>query len=292
MSTAFVLSGGASLAAVQVGMLRALATHGVVPDLLVGTSAGALNATYLAGHGTGSDAIDELESIWRSLRTWQLFRPDALHAVGAVVGRNPAVFGDSGLRRLIEGHLSFTDLADAPVPVQVVATDLLSGAEVILDSGPALEAILASCAFPGLLPPVSWEGRTLVDGGLADNTAISQAMRAGADEIYVLPCGYPCALSRPPRTALGTVAQAMALLVHQRLLHDIELYTGRVDLVVLPPPCPLTVNPLDFGHAEDLIRRAHEDSLEFLAIDGGRRPQPAAEIAMHTHSGGAAAASG
>lgn len=283
MTTAFVLSGGVSLAAVQVGMLGALAARGVAPDLLVGTSAGALNAAFLAGHGTGDEGVEELASIWRSLRTWQLFRPDPLRAVGAVVGSGTAVFGDHGVRRLIEGHMTFADLADAPIRVQVVATDLLSGQEVALGSGPAVEAILASSAFPGLLPPVQWDGRTLVDGGLADNTAISQAVAAGADEVYVLPCGYPCALTEPPRTALGTVAQAWALLVHQRLLHDIDLYAEQIDLVVLPPPCPLTVNPLDFRHADELIRRAHLESLEFLAIDGGRRSDPGVEVALHTH---------
>lgn len=283
MTTAYVLSGGASLGAIQVGMLAALAERGVAPDLLIGTSAGALNASYLAGHGTAPAVVDGLADVWHGLHTWTLFPPNPRRAIEALLGRSNALFGDAGLRALMSRHLTFADLAEADIPLTVIASDLLSGAEVALDSGSAIEAILASSAIPGMLPPVPWGERTLVDGGLADNTAISRAVRAGADEVYVLPCGYPCTLSTPPRSALGTVMQAMTLLVHQRLLHDIELYTGKVDLVVVPAPCPLSVSPLDFSRAGTLIARAHQEAVKFLSVDGGRREHPAAMVAFHTH---------
>lgn len=284
-TTAFVLSGGANLGAVQVGMLAAISDLGVTPDLLVGTSAGALNAGFLASRGTAPEVIDDLADVWRSLRTWQLFRPDPRRAVSALLGRSPALFGNRGLHELLEKHLEFDRLEDAGIPLQVITTDLLSGEEVALTRGRAIEAILASSAIPGMLPPVAHAGRTLVDGGLADNTAISQAIDGGAQRIYVLPCGYPCALTTAPNSALGTVLQAMALLVHQRLLHDIATYADRAELIVLPPPCPLAVGPLDFGHADELITRSRAAAAAFLAIDGGRRPNPAAHIGMHTHSG-------
>lgn len=73
MITAFVLSGGGSLGAVQVGMLQALTARGVEPDLLVGTSAGALNAAYVAGHGVSGASLDDLEAIWSSLRRRDVF---------------------------------------------------------------------------------------------------------------------------------------------------------------------------------------------------------------------------
>lgn len=267
-------------------MLAAIAERGVTPDLLVGTSAGALNAAYLAGHGFSAATVQQLGSVWRSLRTWRLFRPDPVRAAGTLLGRGTAVFGDRGLRELLGRHLSFARLEDAGIPLQVIATDLLTGAEVVLDRGSAVQAVLASSAIPGMLPPVCWSGRTLVDGGLADNTAISAAVRARAERIYVLPCGYPCALTAPPRSALGILTQTMALLVHQRLLHDISLYAGAAELIVLPPPCPLSVNPVDFRHADALIRRAHEVSARFLDIDAGLRVDPAAHIGIHTHGGG------
>lgn len=283
MTTAFVLSGGANLGAVQVGMLAAISDLGIAPDLMVGTSAGALNAAYLAGHGTDHATIDELAAVWRGLRTWRLFRPDPLRLATGMIGRSPSMFGAGGLHDLLHQHLTFDRLEDAGVPLVVITTDLLTGEEVSLTSGPAIEAILASSAIPGMLPPVPREGHTLVDGGLADNTAISQAVAAGADTLYVLPCGYPCALTEPPTSALGTVLQAMTLLVHQRLLHDIALYADRAELIVLPPPCPLAVGPLDFGRADELIERSRDAARAFLAVDGGRRKNPAAHIAMHTH---------
>lgn len=283
MSTAFVLSGGASLGSVQVGMLAALADRGIAPDLLVGTSAGALNAAYLAGRGTDRDAVDDLAAVWRSLRTRDVFQPDPIRLATSLLGRGPALFGNHGLRRLIGHHLRFDSIEDAGIALAVVTADLLTGAEVTLTEGPATTAVLASSAIPAMLPPVNWGTQTLVDGGLADNTAISRAVDAGAETIYVLPCGYPCALTSPPRSALATALQAMSLLVHQRLIHDIALYASVAELIVVPPPCPLSVAPIDFRQGAELIRRAHAAAAAFLAVDGGRRADPTAHIGMHTH---------
>lgn len=277
------MPGGASLGAVQVGMLQALSERQIQPDLLVGTSAGAVNAAYVAGHGMSPEDIGALGSIWRSLRTWKLFRPDPLRATRALLGYADAFFSDRGLREAIEPHLTFTDIENAATPLIIVATDLMAGTEVALDRGPAVEAILASSAIPGVLPPVHWGDRTLVDGGLANNTAISTAVHAGADTVYVLSCGYPCALPGPPRTTMNAVAHTMALLVHQRVIGDILAYADSVELIVIPPPCPQTINPMNFGHAAELIARGHRTAVEFLDVNGGRRDDPAANISMHTH---------
>lgn len=108
-------------------------------------------------------------------------------------------------------------------------------------------------------------------------------MQAGADHVYVLPCGYPCALIEPPRSALGIMLHAMAVMVHKRLIRDIEFYTDKIDLVVIPPPCPMTINPLDFSHSDELIRRSYEVAVGHLSVDGGRRRRPADHVAMHEH---------
>lgn len=150
MKTAFVLSGGGSLGAVQVGMLQALADLEVTPDLLVGTSAGALNAGYLAGHGTDRASVDNLAEVWQRLRTLELFAPDLLRVGLALADRGLALLRPGAARPLIKRHLKFTDLKDAPIPLWVVATDLLTGAEVHRNHGPALELIAASSAIPGM----------------------------------------------------------------------------------------------------------------------------------------------
>ncbi|MGB3301549.1 patatin-like phospholipase family protein [Gordonia sp. (in: high G+C Gram-positive bacteria)] len=283
MTTAFVLSGGANLGAIQVGMLRALAERSIEPDLLVGTSVGALNAAFLAGRGFRPDVVDELGDIWRGLHTWQLFPPNPKHIVGALIGHENAIFGDHGLRALNEKHLNFDRIEDARIPLTVVATDLLTGNEVDIDSGPTIEAILASAAIPGLLPPVDRDGRLLIDGGVADNAAISSAMTRKADTIYVLPCGYPCAANKPPTGVASTLIHTMTLLVHKRLVRDIREYTGQANLVVVPPPCPLDVGAMDFSRADELIRRGYSTASAFLDIDAGRRNEPANHIDMHIH---------
>lgn len=284
MATAFVLSGGASLGAVQVGMLRALIEKQITPDLLVGTSAGALNAAFIAGRGLDAGGVDALAEVWTGLRSRTLFPLDPVRAVAALAGRSSALCSDRGLRHLLREHLAFDLLEDAPVPLVVVATDLLTGNEVSLSSGDAEQAILASCALPAVFPPVPYGDTVLVDGGLANNTAVSEAVRAGADTVYVLPSGYSCALAAPPRTPVAAAAHALAILTHQRLVADIALYSDTVDLVVLPPPCPLRVSVVNFGRAPQLIRAAYEASKEALTVDDGRRAHPEREIALHTHA--------
>ena len=104
--------------------------------------------------------------------------------------------------------------------MHVVAVDVISGEELLLSRGPVVEAILASAAIPAVLPPVEWEGRMLIDGGVANNTPISQAVALGASRIYVLPSGHACSLEKPPTSALGMALHAVGLLdaaaPHQR----------------------------------------------------------------------------
>jgi NTE family protein len=147
MTTAFVLSGGGSLGVVQVGMLQALDERHIVPDILVGTSAGALNSAYLAGQGTGRQALDRLAASWIATRRSHVFPIDPRRHVMALGGSRPSLFADRGLRRLITSQLNYTHLEDASIEVHIVATDLLSGQEVVLSRGDALSAVLAStCA--------------------------------------------------------------------------------------------------------------------------------------------------
>jgi NTE family protein len=235
VTTAFVLSGGGSLGAVQVGMLQALAEQGISPDLLVGTSAGALNAAFVAAHGTGRAALDRLAGIWTTLRREDVFPVRAPQVLLALAGARDSLCVHDGLERLVRQHLALSRLDDAATPVHLVATDLLSGEEVLMSDGDPVSAVLASSALPAVLPPVQRGGRTLVDGGLADNAAISQALGRGADRIYVLPTGYACDLPTPPRRPLAVAVQALTLLVQRRLISDVALYEDRAEIVVLPP---------------------------------------------------------
>lgn len=283
MTTAFVLSGGGSLGAVQVGMLRALADHGYAPDLLVGASAGALNAAFVAGHGFSAGSVDRLADVWRSLRRQDVF-PFAPHRhLLALAGARPSLCAPDGLRRLVEAYLTYDRLEDAAIPVHIVATDVLSGTEVVLGSGDPLAAVLASAAIPGVFPTVTIGGRALFDGGVADNTPISQAVALGADRVVVLPAGVACALPAPPRGAVATAVHALTLLVEQRLALDVAAYHDRVELIVLPPLCPLSVASVDFRAGGLLIERAATATARWLAAGNHRLPHPERFVSLHRH---------
>lgn len=103
-------------------------------------------------------------------------------------------------------HLPYAQLQDAAIPIHIVASDMVTGEEVLLSKGLAVDAVLASAAIPGVFPPVRIEGRLLVDGGVANNTPISTALRLGATRIIVLPTGFACSLKRVPAAAVGRVS--------------------------------------------------------------------------------------
>jgi NTE family protein len=105
----------------------------------------------------------------------------------------------------------------------------------------------------------------LMDGGVANNTPISHAIQLGARRIYVLSTGYACALEEPPRGALGVALHAISLLTHRRLVDDIERHRSDAEMIVLPPPFPLGITPIEFDRAAELIGRALDDTRKFLA---------------------------
>lgn len=264
-------------------MLQALAEHGITPDLLVGTSAGALNAAYIAGTGHTSESANQLGSIWRHLHARTLFPIDPRRALSAVLGRANAICSDRGLRTLLDRYLAFDNLEDATIPCVVVAANLLTGQEVAMKEGNARAAVLASCAIPGILPPVWHNNQPLADGALANNTALSQAVDIGADTIYVLPSGYSCALPTPPRTPLGAAVHAMAILTHQRLIADIARYATRTRLIVLPPPCPIRISPANFAKADKLIAAGYEAAVQALNRPRATGMNAAEQIGFHGH---------
>jgi NTE family protein len=265
---AFVLAGGASLGAIQVGILRALYERGVVPDVIVGTSAGALNGAFIASRPQTVRTADALAQVWRDLRRGQVFPLNPLTGLLGFLGARDHLVPDSGLRRLIARHVQCDQLEELAVPLHVVAVDAVTGEELRLSCGPLLDAVLASAAIPAVLPPVPWKGRTLMDGGVANNTPISHAVELGAQRIYVLPTGYACALEEPPGGALAVALHAISLLTQRRLIEDIERHQSDAHMIVLPPPCPLRIQPIDFGHADELIARALQDAREFLRAAG------------------------
>ena len=284
MTTAFVLTGGGSLGAVQVGMLHVLAEREVRPDLLVGTSVGALNAAFVAGRGFSAETVDELERVWRSVRRVDVFPFQQFRQLRS--RHRGALCSPVGLRRLLTAQLRMTRLEEARVPVHVTATDVLSGEEVLLSRGDAVAAVLASAAIPGVFPAVEIDGRLLYDGGLADNAPISKAVALGATRVFVLPTGYACALTEPPGSVLGHALHALTLLIERRLILDVARYADVVEVAVLPPLCPMTVGPGDFRHTGELIDRARATTRSWLDEGGAGVAHPERFLSFHRHAPG------
>ena len=284
MTTAFVLSGGGSLGAVQVGMLAALDERGYRPDLLIGTSAGALNAAYVGAHGFDAEVIDRLAAVWRRIRRSDVFPMDPIRHTLALAGRRPSLCSSHALEHLIRTNLPLSDLRDAKIPLHVVSTDVMSGEEALLSVGDAVSAVLASAAIPAVFPFVEREGRVLMDGGVANNTAVSQAVALGAQRIVVLPAGVACALLEPPATPLGAAMHALTLLIEQRLMVEIAHLSHRAEIVVLPPLCPLSVSAIDFGMADELMSRAQRAAGEWLDSGRDHLPHPERFLSLHGHT--------
>jgi NTE family protein len=283
---AFVLSGGASLGAIQVGMLRALYEREIAPELIVGTSVGALNGAYIASRPATLETADALARLWRSLRTFQVFPPNPLTAMFALLGRRDHLIPNGGLKAMLAAHLEFTQLQDAPTPFSVIATDVRTGRELRLSEGDAASAVLASSAIPGVYPAVQRGGTDLVDGGVSNNTPISDAAQLGASKIYVLPTGISCELSAPPRSAVAMLIHAITLLVNQRVTEDIETFSANAELIVLPPPCPVDVLPSDFSQTDQLMGKGYELASEALSDPDPARhwtPRSLERLRPHTH---------
>lgn len=262
-----VLSGGAARGAVQVGMLDVLLSYGVRPAAYVGTSVGALNAVFLAGH-PGYAGVAQLAERWRGIRTTDVFPGRVWNRVGHVVRHPTSLFPTTGLERLVHGWAGVERLEDLPVPVRVATTRLESDSAgyhaAYHDSGDLLRTLLASTALPGIFEPVTLpepDGTTTthVDGGIADLVPVAGALDLAPDRVFVLDASVP-AIRRRARTPLDVLLTSLA--VSMRVRPEVVFGPG-VEVVHLTAP-DLGVRMNDFSLTEEhlrLGRRCAEDVL-------------------------------
>jgi NTE family protein len=268
--TAFVLSGGCSLGAAQVGMLQALMESGIRPDLLVGTSVGAINAAWIAGQPDPDGAL-RLGEIWRSLRRQDIFPLSPWAGARGLLGRSNHLVPNTGLRSVLEKHVPYECLEDAEIPIHVMTTELKTGRPVVLSSGPAVPALLASSAIPGVFPPVTIGRRDLIDGGVANHAPVTTAVELGATRIYVLPIAYPW-LREEPTSALGMALFALARFIEQKLEAEVAAHRDVAEIHVMPACDAPNVSPADFSHSDDLITRGYRSTRRFLGSPPDRPP--------------------
>jgi NTE family protein len=281
VKTALVFAGGGSFGAIQVGMMHALAAHGVSADMVVGSSVGALNGAYYAGDPSLRGVL-QLETIWRGLQRHDVF-PVTWRTLLGFLWRRDFLIPHDGIEKLIEDHLPYRDLREAKLPVHIVATDIVSGDAVVLSEGSAALAIVASTAIPGVFAPVRYKDLYLADGAISSNTPIKVAVAKGARRLIILPTGYACSTQAPPAGALANMLHALTLLIARQLVSELEDLAPDIEYFVVPPLCPLVGSPYDFSRTSDHIERAIASTDAWLAQGGLEKSGIPDEMRPHSH---------
>ncbi|MBW3593993.1 MAG: patatin-like phospholipase family protein [Actinobacteria bacterium] len=275
-SVAFVFSGGGPLGALQVGTLKALYEHDIRPDLAVGTSVGALNATWTAFDPT-PDGVARLESTWLRMKDSDLFPGGGRFKASwaRMLVRGNRIHENIGIRRVIETSLGLPRFEDAQIPLAVTATDLETGAERIFSSGDIIDPLLASTAMPGIFPPVPIGGRNYIDGGVANNVPIAPAVEMGATTVYVMDATSHSRQRRPLNRPVDYLLHAFTLARGQRFTLEARHYEEKVKLVVLPSPwLDFFVPFASLEYTSRLIEMAYKETKRFLESGSLDQPLP------------------
>ena len=282
-TTAFVLAGGGSLGAVQVGMLVELIGAGVRPDLIVGVSAGALNGAFLA-FDPGLQTVDRMARLWSQMTTREVLGLSWRSVLG-VLGLQDHIASPRGLSSLLRRELGYRLFSETAIPLHVICAELVTGKEVVISQGHVAEAVLASTAIPGVFPPVQHEGRTLVDGAVASCSPISIAAGLGATRVIVLPCGFACAQNVVSGRALGRAMHAITLLGAGQLRRDFEHYSRSVVMRIAPPLCPMRQSTYDYSNGAALIAQARASTRIWIDRGGLHCGDFPDQLTMHSHGG-------
>lgn len=267
MTVAFALSGGGNLGPLQAGSLLALLESGVEPDLLVGSSVGALNAAFLACRPGVSGAQTLVES-WSTLRRKEAVQLNPVWALAGFLGFRDHLLSPTRLRRLVRRWIDTTRVEDTKVSLAVTATDALTGECVVLRNGDLVEAVAASAAIPGLFPAVRVGERWLVDGSLSANRPVRQAQALGADDVYVITTATAPRL-RPPRGAVAMAMNSVSLVTTRMGLAELddavrhaEEHGGRVRVV--PSAEPHAPGPFEYRRGAELAGAAYRCARAWL----------------------------
>lgn len=267
--TAFVLGGGGLLGAVEVGMLRALFEAGVKPDLILGTSVGALNGALVAAH-PGDDVIDRLVGLWESAVTnREVYGDGAVRQVTRAVRTGTHLHSARPLRERLHQELGDRTFADLAIELQVCAASIERAAEHWFTSGRVVDAVVASAAVPGLLRPAIVDGEHFLDGGIVNSIPVGRAVESGADRIFVLQVGRVDRPLRPPRKPWEVARVSFEIARRHRFHREMAALPAHVTAHVLPagggsPKDDSLLSYRDFKAVVRRIDRAYSASVDYL----------------------------
>ncbi|WP_296667575.1 patatin-like phospholipase family protein [Demequina sp.] len=275
MTIAFVLGGGGVRGATEVGMLRALLDAGIVPQLVVGTSIGAINGAAVAQDPTLA-VVDRLEKAWASPTAAAVYGENFYRQMRRLAKSRTHLNDPAALRALIADVLGeSTQFSDLPVPLAVCAASIERASEHWFDSGPVVDAVLASASVPAALPPMKIGDEHFVDGGVVNSIPLGEAVSRGATTIYVLQVGRIEEPLRVPDKPSDVARVAFEISRRHRFQRERAAVPAHVDLHVLPygggQPGDHRIGAfrrLDATHAR--IEAARAATAEYLAGVSGR----------------------
>jgi NTE family protein len=269
MTTAFVLGGGGVLGAVEVGMLQALFERDVRPDLVLGTSVGALNGAMVARDPTPA-VIERLTGLWVSVgQGREVYGDRPFRTVRRAVATGTHIYSAKPIKQRLEEEFGDQLIEDLPVRFQACAASIERASEHWFSSGPLVEAVVASAAVPGLLPPARVGDEHFLDGGIVNSIPVARAAQLGATRIFVLQVGR---IDRPlsvPRRPWQVARVSFEIARRHRFTREMnELPTG-IEAHVLPARGTSTkddslLGHRDFSGVEARIESTYRASLAYL----------------------------
>jgi NTE family protein len=259
----YVLGGGGSLGAVQVGMLEALGEQEIAPDIVAGSSVGSLNGAVVALDP--KSAANRLSHLWARMTRERVF-PGGLLAQARTLQRTRThLFSSTGLAGVITDFigigLTFADLA---LPFAAVATDIATARPHVIRDGLLLPALLASTAIPGIYPPVELGSLRLYDGALVANVPMRQAVAMGARSLVVLDSNFPGNIPEVSGSIAEVLFFTVMVTMRSQAVLEAPLVARDVPVVYLPGPEPHQISPLDFRQTGALVEEAYEAARRFL----------------------------
>jgi NTE family protein len=246
-------------------MLRALLERAILPDLIVGTSIGAINGAAIAAEPS-LEMLDRLEDVWRRLGKERVF-DSPFRIASTLIRERTHLNSNLPLRRLLHRLLPVTTFEELAVPFQCVAACIERAAEHWFTEGCLADAIVASSAVPGLLPVVEIGGEHFMDGGIVNSIPIERAIALGATELYILHVGRVERPLQPPRNLLQVMTVAFEIARRHRFAHDMAHLPPGIVAHVLPTGEEgpgSSIRTWDFEAIAGRIARAYEATRAYL----------------------------
>lgn len=265
---AWVLGGGGLRGASEVGMAKALASKGLQPDLIVGTSIGSLNGAVLASAPIEQSVL-WLSEMWGRMQGSAVFGESMFNRARHMLNHWTHFHSNEPLRQLVDESVSFAKLEDAYTTIQTCAACIETSTEHWFTEGPVADAVLASCALPGILPPVELDGRHYIDGGVVNSIPVSRAIELGATEVYVLHVGHIDDPLKAPRHPWDVAMVSFEIARRHRFHREIETARENVNIHVLPtgkPPGRFN-DPAKLRYNQAKAIQVHIDTAERATLE-------------------------